>query len=206
MRVCLEDDATSRVRTDGCRETSEATGAATGHSGRRLVGRCAPGRRGAVAGRRRHQQPRRRQSCGRCSWAQPGPGLSTDCHVSRKSGHRVARSDEAWAEEGRPPAAVRRRATDRAGHQRHLHEPRAANDGQAAARSAQGLHGCGSDAAVAHGNPGSRVGALTQRDGEGKRRLAGRAPALRAGSPGTASAVTARYRSDRPHQGGHPTR
>ena len=37
MRVCLEDDATSRVRTDGCRETTEATGAATGHSGRRLV-------------------------------------------------------------------------------------------------------------------------------------------------------------------------
>ena len=70
---------------------------------------------------------------------QPGPGLSTDCHVSRKSGHRVARSDEAWADEGRPPAAVRRRATDRAGHQRHLHEPRAANDGQAAARSAQAI-------------------------------------------------------------------
>ena len=74
-----------------------------------------------------------------------------------------------WAEEGRPPAAVRRRATDRAGHQRHLHDPRAANDGQAAARSAQGLHGRGSEAAVAHGNPGSRVGALAQGDGEGAR-------------------------------------
>ena len=52
-----------------------------------------------------------------------------------------------------------------------------------AARSAQGLHGCGSEAAVAHGNPGSRVGALAQGDGEGKGRLSGCALALRTGSP-----------------------
>jgi putative transposase len=35
---------------------------------------------------------------------------------------------------------------------------------------------------------------------------AARAPALRTSSPRPASAVTARYRSDRPYQGGHPTR
>ena len=80
-------------RRRGGRDSPVAFSGSCGHSGRRLVGGCVPGTRGAVAGSRWRQQPRRRESGGRRSGVQPGPGLPTDCRVSRKPDHGVAGGD-----------------------------------------------------------------------------------------------------------------